>query len=70
VVDLGVMVPLDRILSERKADIIGVRSDHAVARRNGARRRKWSAEVTTPLLIGGATTSKQHTAVKVAPGTG
>ena len=43
--------------------------DHAVARRDGARgRARWSgAACSIPLLIGGATTSRQHTAVKIAP---
>ena len=43
--------------------------DHAVARRDGRRsRRRWSAAGSTlPLLIGGATTSRQHTAVRIAP---
>jgi len=72
VIDLGVMVPLDRILSEaaeRKADIIGLSGlitpslDEMVIVAKEMERR----HLTTPLLIGGATTSKQHTAVKVAP---
>ena len=72
VVDLGVMVPLDRILSEAKergADIIGLSGlitpslDEMVIVAKEMERRK----LTTPLLIGGATTSKQHTAVKIAP---
>jgi 5-methyltetrahydrofolate--homocysteine methyltransferase len=72
VIDLGVMVPLDRILgeaAERKADIIGLSGlitpslDEMVTVAREMERRK----LTTPLLIGGATTSKQHTAVKIAP---
>jgi len=72
VVDLGVMVSLDRILAEaaeRKADIIGVSGlitpslDEMVLVAKEMERRG----LKTPLLIGGATTSKQHTAVKVAP---
>ena len=72
VVDLGVMVPLDRILAEaaeRKADIIGLSGlitpslDEMVVVAKEMERRG----LQTPLLIGGATTSRQHTAVKVAP---
>jgi 5-methyltetrahydrofolate--homocysteine methyltransferase len=72
VVDLGVMVPLDRVLSEaaeRKADIIGLSGlitpslDEMVLVAKEMERR----QLKTPLLIGGATTSRQHTAVKVAP---
>ena len=56
--------------AERKADIIGLSA--ASSRRRSTRwcssRRRWSgASIKTPLLIGGATTSKQHTAVKIAP---
>ena len=72
VVDLGVMVPSAKILSEAKAhdvDIIGVsglitpsldemRHLAADMKREGFK---------TPLLIGGATTSRAHTAVKIAP---
>jgi len=72
VIDLGVMVPLDRILAEaaeRKADIIGLSGlitpslDEMVIVAKEMERR----HLKTPLLIGGATTSRQHTAVKVAP---
>ena len=72
VIDLGVMVPADRILSEaasRQADIIGLSGlitpslDEMVYVAREMERRR----MTTPLLIGGATTSRQHTAVKIAP---
>jgi 5-methyltetrahydrofolate--homocysteine methyltransferase len=72
VVDLGVMVPADRILEEaaaRQADIIGLSGlitpslDEMVFVAREMERR----QMTTPLLIGGATTSRQHTAVKIAP---
>ena len=72
VIDLGVMVSVDRILSEAertKADIIGLSGlitpslDEMVVVAKEMTRRG----MTTPLLIGGATTSKQHTAVKIAP---
>ena len=72
VVDLGVMVPCDKILDraiEEKADAIGLSGlitpslDEMVHVAKEMQRRK----VDMPLLIGGATTSKQHTAVKIAP---
>ena len=72
VIDLGVMVPADRILAEaeaRGADIIGLSGlitpslDEMVFVAREMERR----HMTTPLLIGGATTSRQHTAVKIAP---
>jgi len=72
VVDLGVMVPADRILQtavDEKADLIGLSGlitpslDEMVFVAREMTRRKF----TMPLLIGGATTSKPHTAVKIAP---
>lgn len=70
--DLGVMVPADRILKEAKewgADIIGLSGlitpslDEMVHLASEMERQGFK----TPLLIGGATTSRVHTAVKVAP---
>jgi 5-methyltetrahydrofolate--homocysteine methyltransferase len=72
VVDLGVMVPADRILDEAQAhgcDIIGLSGlitpslDEMVFVAREMERRGF----TIPLLIGGATTSRTHTAVKVEP---
>ena len=72
VIDLGVMVPVDRILgeaAEKKVDIIGLSGlitpslDEMVVVAKEMERR----HIQTPLLIGGATTSRQHTAVKIAP---
>jgi 5-methyltetrahydrofolate--homocysteine methyltransferase len=72
VIDLGVMVSCDRILAEAAAqdvDVIGLSGlitpslDEMVFVAKEMTRRG----VSLPLLIGGATTSKQHTAVKVAP---
>ena len=72
VIDLGVMVPADRILDEAKAhnvDIIGLSGlitpslDEMVYVAAEMERRGF----TIPLLIGGATTSKTHTAVKIEP---
>ncbi len=72
VVNLGVMVPCAKILEaarEQKADLIGLSglitpSLEEMAFVAGEMQREgW----TIPLLIGGATTSKVHTAVKIAP---
>jgi 5-methyltetrahydrofolate--homocysteine methyltransferase len=72
VVDLGVMVPADKIIDTaiaEKADIIGLSGlitpslDEMVHVASEMKRRG----LTLPLLIGGATTSKRHTAVKIAP---
>ena len=72
VIDLGVMVPTDKILQaavEHKADIVGLSGlitpslDEMVFVANEMQRR----QMTLPLLIGGATTSPQHTAVRIAP---
>src|SRR5258708_2883303 len=72
IIDLGVMVPADKILEtalREKVDIIGlsglitpsldemVHVAHEMKRRN----------MQQPLLIGGATTSRMHTAIKIAP---
>ncbi len=72
VIDLGVMVPAERILDaaeEHGADVVGLSGlitpslDEMVSvAREMARR-----GMDRPLLIGGATTSKQHTAVRIAP---
>ncbi len=72
VIDLGVMVSCDRILQEaldRQVDMIGLSGlitpslDEMVYVAQQMQRRG----ITLPLLIGGATTSRQHTAVKIAP---
>jgi len=72
VIDLGVMVPCEKILAtarEKKADVIGLSGlitpslDEMV---HVAREMKREG-LTIPLLIGGATTSAAHTAVKIAP---
>ena len=71
VTDLGVMTPTERIVSEAqrlKPDFIGLSGlitpslDEMV---NVARELK-RAGISTPLLIGGATTSREHTAIKLA----
>ncbi len=72
VVDLGVMVPCEKILDtaiEENCDIIGLSGlitpslDEMVFVAKEMERRK----MNLPLLIGGATTSKAHTAVKIDP---
>jgi 5-methyltetrahydrofolate--homocysteine methyltransferase len=72
VVDLGVMVPAERILETADAegaDLVGLSGlitpslDEMVAVAAEMQRRGMGI----PLLIGGATTSRQHTAVKIAP---
>ncbi|MDP4263397.1 MAG: methionine synthase [Bacteroidota bacterium] len=72
IVDLGVMVPTDKILDtaeKEKADIIGLSGlitpslDEMVHVAHEMKRRG----MKQPLLIGGATTSRMHTAVKIAP---
>ena len=72
VIDLGVMVPCDRILQtaiDTKADLVGLSGlitpslDEMVFVAKEMERR----QMALPLLIGGATTSPQHTAVKIAP---
>ncbi len=75
VIDLGVMVPCEKILSaarEHKADAIGLSglitpSLEEMAQVAGEMQRQG---FTLPLLIGGATTSRAHTAVKIAPNYG
>ena len=72
VVDLGVMVPADKILKtaiEEKCDIIGLSGlitpslDEMVHVAREMQRQGFNL----PLMIGGATTSKAHTAVKIDP---
>ncbi|MCZ0926383.1 methionine synthase [Halomonas janggokensis] len=72
VIDLGVMVPTEKILQAAKdhnADIIGLSGlitpslDEMVHVAKEMKRRG----MDLPLLIGGATTSKAHTAVKIEP---
>jgi len=72
VIDLGVMVPADRILDEavaHKVDMVGLSglitpSLDEMAYVAGEMERRG---MKIPLLIGGATTSKTHTAVKIEP---
>ena len=72
IIDMGVMVPADKILDtaiKENVDIIGLSGlitpslDEMVHVAKEMKRRG----MTQPLLIGGATTSRMHTAVKIAP---
>ncbi|MCS7019436.1 MAG: methionine synthase [Cytophagales bacterium] len=72
IIDLGVMVPMEKILDtaqHEKVDMIGLSGlitpslDEMVYVAQEMEKRK----MTIPLLIGGATTSRMHTAVKIAP---
>ena len=72
VIDLGVMVPCDRILKtarEVNADIIGVSGliTPSLEEMMHIAKEMQREGFTIPLLIGGATTSRVHTAVKIAP---
>jgi 5-methyltetrahydrofolate--homocysteine methyltransferase len=72
VIDLGVMVPAQKILDtaiEEKADMIGVSgliTPSLEEMANVAREMKRRG-FSIPLLIGGATTSRAHTAIKIEP---
>ena len=72
IIDLGVMVPAEKIIDtaiQEKVDLIGLSGlitpslEEMVHVASEMERRK----ITLPLLIGGATTSEIHAAVKVAP---
>jgi 5-methyltetrahydrofolate--homocysteine methyltransferase len=72
VIDMGVMVPANKILDcaeSEKADLVGLSGlitpslDEMIDVAKEMKRRG----MEMPLLIGGATTSRQHTAVKIAP---
>jgi len=72
IVDLGVMVPADRIVDaavKEDADMVGLSGlitpslDEMVTVAKEMQRK----QMQLPLLIGGATTSRQHTAVRIAP---
>ena len=72
VTDLGVMVPRETILAQAeaiRADIIGVSGliTPSLHQMEELCREMTSRGLSTPLLIGGATTSALHTAVKLAP---
>ncbi|MCG8323925.1 MAG: dihydropteroate synthase, partial [Thiotrichales bacterium] len=72
VIDLGVMVPAEKILETAKArdaHLIGLSGliTPSLDEMVHVAREMQRQEFTTPLLIGGATTSRAHTAVKIEP---
>jgi 5-methyltetrahydrofolate--homocysteine methyltransferase len=72
VIDMGVMVPAEKILARAKeirADIIGLSGliTPSLDEMVHVAREMERQEFKVPLLIGGATTSRAHTAVKIAP---
>ena len=72
IIDLGVMVPCDVILKtcqEVKADILGLSGliTPSLSEMVHVAKEMERIGLDIPLLIGGATTSKQHTAVKIDP---
>jgi 5-methyltetrahydrofolate--homocysteine methyltransferase len=75
VIDLGVMTPCEKILQtarERRVDIIGLSGliTPSLDEMIHVAREMEREGLKLPLLIGGATTSKAHTAVKIAPAYG
>ncbi len=73
VVDLGVMVPAEKILQaarDQQADMIGLSGliTPSLEEMTHVAKEMQRLDFSIPLLIGGATTSKAHTAVKIEPG--
>jgi 5-methyltetrahydrofolate--homocysteine methyltransferase len=72
VIDLGVMVPCNKILEEavrHEADVVGLSGliTPSLEEMVQVAREFEHAKLSMPILIGGATTSARHTAVKIAP---
>jgi 5-methyltetrahydrofolate--homocysteine methyltransferase len=72
VIDLGVMVPMDQILKkakEEQVDVIGLSGliTPSLEEMVNIATEMQRLKLNIPLLIGGATTSEIHTAVKIAP---
>ena len=72
VIDLGVMVPTDKIIETaitEKVDIIGLSGliTPSLEEMSNFAKEMQRRELNIPVMIGGATTSKMHTAVKIAP---
>jgi 5-methyltetrahydrofolate--homocysteine methyltransferase len=72
VIDMGVMVPAEKILERakaEKADVIGLSGliTPSLDEMVHVAREMERLEFKLPLLIGGATTSRAHTAIKIAP---
>ena len=75
VIDLGVMVPAQKILEvarERNVDLVGLSGliTPSLEEMAHVAHEMQRLGMSQPLLIGGATTSRVHTAVKIAPGYG
>lgn len=72
IIDLGVMVPMDKIIAtaiEEKVDVVGLSGliTPSLTEMELVADQMQRAGLKVPLLIGGATTSRLHTAVKIAP---
>jgi 5-methyltetrahydrofolate--homocysteine methyltransferase len=72
IIDLGVMVPTEKILrysNQEKVDIVGLSGliTPSLEMMADIAREMERRKMNIPLLIGGATTSKIHTAVKIEP---
>ncbi|KAG5511493.1 hypothetical protein GH5_06439 [Leishmania sp. Ghana 2012 LV757] len=72
VIDLGVMVPCEKILAaakEHEVDVIGLSGliTPSLDEMVHVAKEMTKAGFEIPLMVGGATTSKQHTAVKIHP---
>jgi 5-methyltetrahydrofolate--homocysteine methyltransferase len=72
VIDLGVMAPADLILDtavEQGCDLVGLSGliTPSLDEMVGVAKEMQRRDLKLPLLIGGATTSRQHTAVRIAP---
>ena len=72
VIDLGVMVPAEQILAtarEQQVDLVGLSGliTPSLDEMVHVAREMQRLGFEVPLLIGGATTSRQHTAIKIAP---
>jgi len=72
IIDLGVMVPVDRIIEtaiKEKVDIIGLSGliTPSLSEMTHVAQELTRVGLKIPVLIGGATTSRLHTAVKIAP---
>ena len=72
IIDLGIMVPAEKIIQtaiDEQADIIGLSGLITPSLNEMVRiaQEMETRQLSIPLLIGGATTSKIHTAVKIAP---
>jgi len=75
VIDLGVMTPTEKIIQtaiDEKVDMVGLSGliTPSLEEMAHVATEMQKAGLTIPLLIGGATTSKVHTAVKIAPNYG